>query len=173
MKRVLSSTSSVFLSPDLQEAPTSARLVHLGFFSRIRRAAGGKSIGNRGAGARGGVFVHEGHLKNKGPDTPAENKYSGQERSRKRNFFKALLLRDVKGLSKFWFWCYILLTTIYPRSNHTSQDFTNILHVGSTSNALWDSLVKHLKFLVNIPAPPHDTLHCKVVKLKPLENLIS
>lgn len=88
MKRVLSllSLSSSFLpSKELSLLPGWFIRAFLG---RIKQVAGEKSIGNWRAEARAGVFLGEGHLKNKGSGTPAENMLSGWYRSVKRNFKK-------------------------------------------------------------------------------------
>lgn len=47
-----------------------------------------KSVGKCRAGTAKGVYPDEGHLKNKGPGTPAENTHSGWEKGGKRNFKK-------------------------------------------------------------------------------------
>lgn len=58
------------------------------FVGRVRQVAEEKSVGKCRAGTAKGVYPGEGHLKNKGPGTPAENTHSGWEKGGKRNFKK-------------------------------------------------------------------------------------
>lgn len=53
------------------------------------------------------------------------------------------------------------------------KGFTNTPLVGSSNSALRDFLLKHLEFLINIPALPRDSFQYKVVKLNSSEDLIS